>query len=333
MIRVAIAIVSYNVQPLLRKCLRSIEEYARTANYTVETVVVDNASIDGSAAMAAVEFPAVRLLTPSANLGFTGGNNLALHRLGFPVAAPAAGAGVGAAAEPPDFVLLLNPDAELTPGALPRLVDYLATHPGAAICGPQLRYGDGRFQHGAFCFPGLGQVALDVLPLADLPAAHRLFGSRINGRYPATRWQGGAPFAVDFVLGAAMLVRGAAITQVGGLDDGYWMYCEEMDWCLRVREQGWQVAAVPAAVVVHQEGQSSRQRRWRSFEQLWRSRYRFFAQHHDRYPAGFAPALRSLVRIGMTLHARQARADFAAGRVTGCELADALAAFAVVARL
>lgn len=333
MIRVAITIVSYNVQPLLRKCLRSIEESAGAAKYTVETVVVDNASSDGSAAMVAAEFPDVRLSTPAANLGFTGGNNLALQMLGFPVAAPATGGAVDVIAEPPDYVLLLNPDAELTPGALPQMVEYLATHPAAAICGPQLRYGDGRFQHGAFCFPGLGQVALDVLPLAGLPAVHRLFGSRINGRYPAACWQGGAPFPVDFVLGAAMLVRGAAITLVGGLDDGYWMYCEEMDWCLRMREQGWQVAAVPAAVVVHHEGQSSRQRRWLSFEQLWRSRYRFFALHRDRYPAGFTPALHSLVRIGMVLQARQARADFAAGRVTGRELADALAAFAAVARL
>jgi GT2 family glycosyltransferase len=329
LVRVAISIVSYNVQSLLRGCPHSIEKHAGGAGYTVETIVVDNASSDGSAAMVAAEFPAVRLLASAANLGFTGGNNLALRMLGFPVSVPAAGGAVARSAEPPDYVLLLNPDAELTPGALPQLVDYLATHPAAAICGPQLRYGDGRFQHGAFLFPGLGQVALDVLPVAGLPAVHRLLDSRINGRYPATLWQGGTAFPVDFVLGAAMLVRGAAIAQVGGLDDGYWMYCEEMDWCLRMREEGWQVAAVPAAVVVHHEGQSSRQRRWRAFEQLWRSRYRFYTQHRDRFPTG----LRSLVRLGMTLQARQARADFAAGRVTGSELADALAAFAAVARL
>lgn len=333
MVRVAITIVSYNVQSLLRRCLHSIEKHAGGAGYIVETIVVDNASSDGSAALVAAEFPAVRLLASAANLGFTGGNNLALWVLGFQVAVSAAGGGVARGADPPDFVLLLNPDAELTPGALPQLVDYLATHPAAAICGPQLRYGDGRFQHGAFRFPGLGQVALDVLPVAGLPAVHRLFDSRINGRYPAALWRGGAPFPVDFVLGAAMLVRGAAIAQVGGLDDSYWMYCEEMDWCLRMREQGWRVAAAPAAVVVHYEGQSSRQRRWRSFEQLWRSRYRFFALHRGHYPAGFTPALRSLVRLGMMLQARQARADFEAGRVTGSELGDALAAFATVARL
>ena len=330
MVRVAIIIVSYNVEPLLRKCLRSIEQHGGAVGYTVATIVVDNGSVDGSAAMVAAEFPNVRLVAAESNLGFTGGNNLALRLLGFG-ATPAANGEIGESS--PDFVLLLNPDAELTPGALPSLVDYMAAHPTVAVCGPQLRYGDGRFQHGAFRFPGLGQVALDVLPLPRLPGLHRLHDSRLNGRYPAALWQAGAPFPVDFVLGAAMLVRAAAITQAGGLDDAYWMYCEEMDWCLRMRDLGWQIAVVPAAVVVHHEGQSSRQRRWRSFVQLWRSRMRFYTQHRCHYPPGFMLALRTVLRVGMQMQARRARADFAAGRSTGLEYADALAAFAMVAHL
>jgi GT2 family glycosyltransferase len=230
-------------------------------------------------------------------------------------------------------VLLLNPDAELTPGALPRMLDYLGAQPAVAVCGPQLRYGNGQFQHGAFRFPGLAQVALDVLPVAGLPAAHRLLDSPLNGRYPQTLWQGEAPFVVDFVLGAAMLVRSAALCTVGGLDEGYWMYCEEMDWCLRMWKHGWRVAALPSATVIHHAGQSSRQRRWPTFVQLWRSRYRFYTQHRDRYPAGFLLAARGLVRAGMACQARRARADFAAGRISGCDLDAALAAYQTVARL
>ena len=109
MFRVAIAIVSYNVQSLLRGCLHSIEEHAARAGYIVETIVVDNASGDGSAAMVAAEFPAVRLLASAANLGFTGGNNLALRMLGFPVAAPAAGGGVGLGADPQTSYSCLTP--------------------------------------------------------------------------------------------------------------------------------------------------------------------------------------------------------------------------------
>jgi N-acetylglucosaminyl-diphospho-decaprenol L-rhamnosyltransferase len=331
LVRVAIIIVSYNVKSLLRQCLHSIAAQGGGAGYTVTTLVVDNVSSDGSAAMVAAEFPEVTLLTPATNLGFTGGNNLALRTLGFSVTAAAEqDSGVAAA---PDYVLLLNPDAELTPGALAQMLAYLDAQSAVAVCGPQLRYGDGRFQHGAFRFPGLAQVALDVLPVAGLPAAHRLLDSPLNGRYSQALWQEEAPFAVDFVLGAAMLVRGAAIHAVGGLDEAYWMYCEEMDWCLRMWEHGWRVTALPTATVIHHAGQSSRQRRWPAFVQLWRSRYRFYMQHSERYPAGFLLATRGLVRAGMACQARRARTDFAAGRITGHDLGDALAAFQTVARL
>src|SRR5690606_37910639 len=126
---------------------------------------------DQSAEMVARDFPQVDLVASSVNLGFTGGNNLALARLGFPVDPPRTapidtliGAQPGQAA-PPDYVLLLNPDAELVDDALVRLVRFLAATPNAAVCGAHLRYGDGSFQHGAFRFPGLGQLLIDFFPL------------------------------------------------------------------------------------------------------------------------------------------------------------------------
>jgi GT2 family glycosyltransferase len=333
-LRLAVIVVSYNVRDLLRGCLQSI---VASAQYTadqlaVQTVVVDNASADGSAAMAAREFPDVHLIASRENLGFTGGNNAALRWLGFDTQATG-NPEPGNDLPRPDYVLLLNPDAEVTGAALWQMVQFLETQRDAAVCGAGLRYGDGSFQHSAFRFPDVAQVALDLFPPTGLRGAHRLLDSRLNGRYPATRWRQGAPFAVDFVLGAALMVRGAALAQVGGLDDGYWMYCEEMDWCRRFRVCGWTVYVLPAAQIIHYEAQSSRQRRWPAQEQLWRSRFRFFAKYAASYPPLHRWAIRRLVRAGMARQARQTERRFARGEIDGVEVGQALAACAAIARL
>jgi GT2 family glycosyltransferase len=333
----AVVLVSYNTRDLLRRALRSVIDSA--AEDTQQVVVVDNASRDGSAAMVADEFasrfPALRLVASPVNLGFTGGNNLALHLLGFDsVVPPQCGVEFERAARPrPDCVLLLNPDAELQGDALQRMARFLEATPNAGACGARLSYGDGSFQHGAFAFPTLFQVALDFFPLTGLPGAHRIHSSRWNGRYPMRLWNGTAPFAVDFVLGAAMMMRGRAIEQIGGLDDTYFMYCEEMDWCLRAREAGWGVYAVPTARVVHHEAQSSRQFRWRSFERLWHSRFRFYRQHPARYGPLHRIMLQALVRVGLNARSNSAFRRFANGELTGRELADEVETYGRIARL
>ena len=162
---------------------------------------------------------------------------------------------------------------------------------------------------------------------SGVPGVHRLLDSRLNGRYPQALWSGGVPFPVDFVLGAALMVRGEAIRQVGGLDDGYWMYCEEMDWCMRLRAKGWAVYAVPAARVVHLEGQSSRQRKWASFVRLWRSRFRFYERHRSQFSPGQLRAVRALLRVALAQRRRRALHAFAAGECDGAELAAELAAY------
>ena len=129
-----------------------------------------------------------------------------------------------------------------------------------------------------------------------------------------------------------MFVRAAAINDVGGLDDNYFMYCEEMDWALRMQEAGWGVYAVPTAHVTHHEGQSSRQVRWTAYERLWRSRFLFFAKHPGRYPAPYRLVLRLLVRLGSAWRGRQARQRFAMGAATGQEIARELEAYAAINR-
>ena len=321
----AVIVVSYNTCDLLRASLNSVIGAAETgaAGLDVDIVVVDNASHDGSAEMVAADFPQVTLLTSGENLGFTAANNLALSHLGFGSNAD----------QSPDFVLLLNPDAEVLPDTLDQMLAVFSTNPGAGVCGANLSYGDGAFQHGAFHFPSLFQVALDFFPLAGMRGAHRLHNSGLNGRYSQQLWQGDQPFQVDFVLGAAMMVRGAAIHDVGLLDERFFMYCEEMDWCLRMQEGGWAVYAAPEARVIHHEARSSRQVRWSAYERLWRSRFQFYAKHANRYPPATLAPLRALVRLALGYRTRQAQGRFADGQITGVELSAELDAYRAIRKL
>jgi GT2 family glycosyltransferase len=330
---IAVIIVSYNTRDLLHNALRSVYHSQQPDHCTLSVIVVDNASADGSAEMVAHEFPQATLIASPTNLGFTGGNNLALHTLGLNVPPPDVSEIVSSPhSTPPTYVLLLNPDTEIAADALMQFANFMQRFPCAGMCGAHLHYGNGSFQHGAFRFPSLAQVVLDFFPLEGVPGAHHLRNSRINGRYAARLWQGIAPFEVDFVLGAAMFVRAAAINDTGGLDDGYFMYCEEIDWALRMHQAGWVIYALPTAHVTHYEGQSSRQRRWDSFERLWRSRFRFYAKHAQRYPRGYGVALRLLLRLGTAWRAFQARRRFAQGAATGTEIARELEAYATITR-
>lgn len=313
----AIIIVNWNVRQLLAGCLATVAASLRPPEQNWEVWVVDNASADGSADMVANEFPWVRLLRSAENLGFAAGNNAALRQIGFGPAAPAG--------PRPDFVLLLNPDTAVAPTAIAAMVQFLADHPQAGGCGAQLAYGDGQFQHGAFRFPGLWQLLFDFLPLHG-----RLLASRLNGRYPRAWYAAGQPFPIEAALGAALMVRGQAIQAVGLLDEHYFMYCEEIDWCWRLHDAGWPLWCVPAARVTHFEGQSTRQFRGEMIVALWRSRLRLYAL---RYGPLRRRVARAMVRAGMALQSRRARQQAARGALTADELALRLDAYRRVAAL
>ena len=215
----------------------------------------------------------------------------------------------------PDLVLLLNPDAEPVDDAIGQMAHFLLAHPEVGGVGAQLRYPDGRFQHGAFRFPGLFQLWFDLFP----PRPRRLLDSRLNGRYPRAAYEGGRPFPIDFALGAALMVRGAAIEAAGLLDEGYFMYAEEVDWCWRIRRAGWPFYCVPSAVVIHHGGASTRQFRSQSFVNLWRSRRRLYDRFYGpvrRWLAG------GIVRLGMRAEVRRAQAAAARGEISAAELAE-----------
>ncbi len=311
MSQLAIIIVSWNVKKLLADCLRSVFDdlAGGSRELAAQVWVVDNASADGSVEMVRRDFPAVKLIASDTNLGFAGGNNAALRAIGF-------GREDAAVDDLPAAVLLLNPDTLVQPGALQRLADFLAGQPRAGIAGAQLQYGDGSFQHGAFAFPGLWQLAIDLLPLPG-----RLAESRLNGRYPREWYAQGRPFEIGHPLGAAMAVRREAILQAGLLDEAYHMYVEEVDWSRRIAASGWQAYCVPAAVITHLGGQSTGQIQTRSFINLWRSRYRFYRRYTGAMRLAVA---RQIVRQGMRRKAGQDRAN---AQLSPAERDDRLAAY------
>lgn len=263
MIDVAVIIVSWNVREYLGNCLRSVCADLRRSQLHGEIFVVDNASTDGTVDLLGDLFPHVHVIANDENIGFGAGNNQ----------------GMRAASEyNPQYYFLLNPDTFVRPGAIKALVSCLDERPKAGMAGARLMYGDGRFQHSAFYFPGLGQLMFDLLPM---PA--RLYQSRLNGRYPRRMYDTRRePFQVDHPLGATMMVRSDVAESTHGFDESFHMYCEEIDWSWRVRNAGWEIYTVPEAEIVHYEGESTRQVPATSVINLWRSREKLYRKHHGR---------------------------------------------------
>jgi N-acetylglucosaminyl-diphospho-decaprenol L-rhamnosyltransferase len=263
----AIVIVSWNVRDLLRACLRSCLDDLTRSGLQGRILVVDSASTDGTPVMVRAEFGAVELIASESNIGFVKGNNLALRRLGF--------GEQGGAADRPRFVWLLNPDTRVHPGAIRSLVNFMEATPRCGLCGPKLENPDGSLQMGAFAFPGLAQLLIETQPRLA-----RFRDTRLDGRYPRAWFGRPTPFRIGSPLGAAMLARAEAIEQVGLLDEGFEMYCEEIDWAMRMRQAGWERWCVPSAVVTHYGGASSGQASARTEAIKWRSRRRYYAKHY-----------------------------------------------------
>jgi N-acetylglucosaminyl-diphospho-decaprenol L-rhamnosyltransferase len=307
-----IVIVSYNTRQLTLDCLTSVYAAREAAGLSLSVWVVDNASSDDSVFAIEEHFPQATLIPSSENLGFARGTNLGIER-------------ICTLDQPPRYLLLLNPDTLVNAEALSRLMGHLDHHPGVGVVGPQLRYGDGRFQHSAFHFPTLWMALFDFWAIN-----HRLINSRLNGRYPRRLYNRGIPFEIDHPLGAALMIRWEALQQVGALDEDFYMYCEEIDWCLRIRRAGWRIACVPRAEIIHLEGQSTRHFRDRMFVALWRSRYRLFAKHYGKL---YGRLVRVIVRSGLWHEIHRVRACAARGEIAAEEAQGRIEAYRQVMEL
>lgn len=270
-IDVTAIVVSYDTRELLAECIASIP-----AQDNVEIIVVDNGSSDGSPAMVRESFPRVRVIENEANLGFVAATNQGIR------------AGRGR------YVLLLNSDAALLDGALKAMVELADATPRAAIVGARVLNPDGSFQASHARFP---TVSIELLILTG-------FGRWMYGPWYPSHGPDDfrAPAAVDYVSGACLLARRAAIDEVGPLDEGYFMYVEEVDWCYEMKRAGWQVWYQPHASVTHHGAASSRGAAARE-ALLYRGRVRFFRKHYgDR-------AARRLKRLIVVTSAAKAVAD------------------------
>jgi N-acetylglucosaminyl-diphospho-decaprenol L-rhamnosyltransferase len=256
--RVTVVVVSYNVAPLLERCLVSLRRARtelRAQGDDLVPVVVDNASSDGSAALVRDGFPEATLLANPRNLGFGAACNQ------------------GAAAGGRGPVLFLNPDAEVTPGALPALLDRLRRTPRAAVVGPRLVHADGRPQPNRRRFPTLG-----VLLLESTPLEWRRPGWDALRHYRAADLPETAG-AVDWLSGACLLVREAAFEEVAGFAPPFFMYFEEVDLARRLAGRGWEIWYEPAATVIHHSSRSADQDVGARDRSYYGSKYRYVARY------------------------------------------------------
>jgi len=288
----AIIIVSWNTRELLDRAISTAHASLAGADIPYRIIVVDNDSRDGTPAMLRATHPEVELIESGANLGFAGGNNLALRRVlssDFSLSTnhDTANAELTTHHSPLDYVLLLNPDTETVGDAIPWLVRWLEAHPDAVVAGPQLRYPDGSVQSSRRRFPTRGVYFWESTPLAQ--------------RWPGNPWARRYRYAdapddqeqdVGWLVGAALLVRRSAIERAGLLDAGFHMYSEELEWQRRLGQLG-RIVYLPGAVIIHHEGKSSDQAPAQRYLNFQRSRI------HDArlaYGAGFAGLLRWFLR-------------------------------------
>ncbi|HSR29871.1 MAG TPA: glycosyltransferase family 2 protein [Anaerolineae bacterium] len=267
----SIVIVNWNVRALLRRCLQSVVAPAKPCpadgvwnigDWRLEIIVVDNASSDGSPDMLRAEFPMVRLIANDENRGFTAANNQ------------------GLALAQGRYVLLLNPDTEVVGDALAAMLGYMDTHPETGALGPKLVYPDGSLQASRRRFPTFLTALVESTVVQEWWSDNWILRHYYIADVPDDAIQ-----PVDWVVGACLLIRREAYEQVGGLDEGFFMYSEEMDWCRRIKSAGWQVVYLSTTTVIHHEGKSSEQVVPARHIHFQSSKVRYFRKHHGTFQA------------------------------------------------
>lgn len=258
---VSVIIVSWNAQQYLKQCLESLSGEA--CRYPMEIIVVDNASNDSSVECVENQFPHARLIRNDSNLGFAKANNM------------------GIAASRGKYVCLVNSDVKLLKDCITRLVDYFELNPQAGLIGPRLIGGDGKMQRSCRGFPTLWNMLCQALALDTLFAGNRIFCG-----YDLSYWPHDTETEVNILSGCFWLVRRDALTGVGLLDESFFMYGEDMDWCRRFWSGGWKLVFVPSAEAIHYGGASSVNAPVRFHFEQQRADIQYWRKHH--FPLGAA---------------------------------------------
>jgi GT2 family glycosyltransferase len=261
MLDVSIIIVNWNTVDILRGCLSSV--YLQTHDISYELLVVDNASSDGSAEMVKQEFPQVTLIANAENRGFAAANNQ-----GMQIATGR-------------YVLLLNPDTIILDGAIQKSVEFADKYPDIGVLGCQVWLNDHEIQKTCFAFPTIWGALVQETGLLRMFPHSRIFGRAYYGW-----WDRKSQMDVDVVSGMFMLVRQEAIQEVGLMDEDYFVYAEETDWCYRFWKAGWRCVFTPVARIIHLDGGSKSTERIsvKMFVQHQKSLLIFYKKQQGRAP-------------------------------------------------
>jgi N-acetylglucosaminyl-diphospho-decaprenol L-rhamnosyltransferase len=251
-----IIIVTWNSMADIPRCLASLRDAGTT--HDVRTVVIDNSSSDGTPDAVAKGFPFVHLVRNAGNTGFAAANNQALR------------------AANSRYMLLLNPDTEVDPGAIDALIRFMDSHPQAWAAGPALLNGDRTPQRTGVKFPTFWNLLVESLFLDRLFPKTRIFGSHRELYADPS-----VPRQVDYLQGSCLIVRREAVERVGGLDEGFFMYFEETDWCFRMKEAGGEVWYTPESSVIHYGGGMVGHYDERRVVHFYTSLKRFTTKHHS----------------------------------------------------
>lgn len=294
---ISVCIVNLNAGALLRDSLRSL--YEHTTELELEVIVVDNGSSDDSQGLIRTEFPQVKLIENTRNLGFTRPTNQAMQ------------------AAQGDFVLLLNPDTLVLPGAVQNLLSFLRAHPEVGICGPKILNRDGTLQ--TPCRRGISRPWNTISYFLGLA---RLFPkSKFFSGYTMTYLDENTAHEVAGVSGACMLIRRAVIDQIGSFDERYFAYQEDADYCFQAQKAGWKIFYVPSAQIIHYGGQGgSRVQPLRSIIEWHRSYYLFYRKNLAKdyfFLVNWLYYLGMLLKLGLALAANLFRREKYAGPKRG----------------
>jgi GT2 family glycosyltransferase len=251
-IDLSIIIVNWNTRNLVVNCLRSIFTYS--PHYNFEVWVVDNASSDGSPDMVRKNFPQVKLIENPANVGFARANNQAIRQCHG------------------RYIMLLNPDTEVTPGALETMVGFMEVSQEVGAAGPRLINPDGTLQTSCYPTPTLLREFWRLLHLDRI---------KPFGIYPMQEWDQNQPREVEVIQGACLILRREALDQTGFLNEDYFIYSEEVDLCYRLRKSGWKISWLPGATVTHYGGKSTQLVSEEMFLNLYESKVLFFRKNYS----------------------------------------------------
>lgn len=256
-LELSIIIVNWNAKEFLMECLGSLSEEISNPNF--EVIVVDNASTDGSPELLQARFPNVKLIRNDSNLGFAKANN------------------IGISQSKGKYVCLINSDIIVLRDCLRYMINFMDKHNEIAVLGPKIHNPDRTLQRSCKSFPTLWNVFCRALALDTFMPRSRLFGGRLM-----TYWAHNSIRSVEVISGCFLMVRREALNKVGLLDERFFFYGEDIDWCKRFREAGWDVVFFPDAEAIHYGGASSSRASIRFYIELQRAALQYWKKHHSR---------------------------------------------------